>query len=229
MDKDKIHFTDVKRILIGEAPAEFLLEVFFRSIVAYIVILVIVRLLGKRMSGKLTPTEMAVMLMFGAVVSGIMQIPDRGVIEGGFVLLLVLGMQRMVTLWTTRSEKFENRLLGEMQLLIKDGVLQLKQLELENISRNQLFAMLRSKNYAHLGEIKRLYMETTGTFSFFKMKEPRPGLSLFPYEDKALYEGSATEAGTKVCDQCGRLYDAGSVPTECGNCHGRHFIDAVKK
>src|ERR1700709_2598006 len=104
MDKDKIHLADFKRILLGEAPAEFLLETFLRTIIAYIVMLAIVKLLGKRMSGKLTPTEMAVMLMFGAVVSGIMQIPDRGVIEGIFVLLLILFMQRMITLWTTKSE-----------------------------------------------------------------------------------------------------------------------------
>ena len=228
MDKDKIHLTDIKRILLGEAPAEFLLETFFRTIVAYIVMLAIVKLLGKRMSGKLTPTEMAVMLMFGAIVSGIMQIPDRGVIEGIFVLLLVLCIQRLVTLWTTKSAAFENRLLGKMQLLIKDGVLQTKQLKQEKISRTQLFAMLRSKNYAQLGEIKRLYMETTGVFSFYKEKEPRAGLTLYPDEDKALYDTRHTVPGERVCYDCGSLFEQDLIPAQCPHCKGTHFTEAVK-
>src|SRR5438046_2471334 len=99
MDKDQIKLSDIQRILLGDAPGEFLLEVFLRTIVAYIIMLVIVKLLGKRMSRKLTATEMAVMLMFGAIISGMMQIPDRGVLEGAFVLLLVVGIQRLVTLW----------------------------------------------------------------------------------------------------------------------------------
>jgi uncharacterized membrane protein YcaP (DUF421 family) len=229
MDKDKIQLSDIKRILIGEAPVEFLLEVFLRSIVAYVVMLVIIKLLGKRMSGKLTPTEMAVMLMFGAIVSGIMQIPDRGVIEGIFVLLLVLFIQRRVTLWTTKSETFETRVLGKMQVLVKDGVLETRQLKQEKISRSQLFAMLRSKNYSHLGEVKRLYMETSGSFSLFKAKEPPPGLSLYPEEDKSLFKEQSFDAGKTVCYDCGTLYQATKVPSQCGHCQGSHFTDPVNK
>src|ERR1700712_3853266 len=107
MDKDKIHLGDIKRIILGEAPWEFMAEVFFRTIISYIVILVIVKMLGKRMSGRLTPTEMAVMLMFGAVVSGSMQVPDRGILEATFVLVLIVIVQRLITLWAFKSTKFE--------------------------------------------------------------------------------------------------------------------------
>ena len=110
--------------------------------------------MGKRMSGKLTHTEMAVMLMFGAIVSSGMQIPERGVIESSFVLLLVLLFQRIVTLWTVRYKKVENVVLGKMNILVKDGQLQLKALDEELISKRQIFRLLRSKNIRHLGQVK---------------------------------------------------------------------------
>jgi hypothetical protein len=108
MKKEEIHLSDIKRILLGNAPEEFLLEVFIRSIVTYVILLIILKLLGKRMSTKLTNTEMAVMLMFGAVVSSAMQIPERGIIEGAFVLVLILLLQRSITLLALRKSKLEN-------------------------------------------------------------------------------------------------------------------------
>jgi len=228
MDKDQIHLSDIKRILLGEAPVNFLLEVFLRSIVAYIVLLVVVKLLGKRMSGRLTSTEIAVMLMFGAIVSGIMQIPDRGVIEGSFGLVIVILLQRLVTLWTTRNKKFEDIVLGKMNILIRDGVMLADELAKEKISRNQLFAMLRSKKISQLGEVKRLYMETSGSFSIFQADTPPPGLSVLPDEDESLYNSQETEKGKKVCYDCGTLYDEAQLPHACTTCKGRHFIDAVK-
>lgn len=81
---------------------------------------------------------MAVMLMLGAIVSSAMQIPERGIIEGCFVLVLVLIMQRLVTRYMFKSARLEDQILGRMFLLVKDGVLQTKELSREYISRTQL-------------------------------------------------------------------------------------------
>src|ERR1700712_1396555 len=184
-------------------------EVFFRTIISYIVILVIVKMLGKRMSGRLTPTEMAVMLMFGAVVSGSMQIPDRGILEATFVLILIVFIQRLITLWAFKNKKFEDAILGTMTVLIKDGVLQTKQMSAEKISRNQLFSMLRSKQIKQLGEIKRVYIETSGSFSIYKADDPPPGLSVLPEDDEPIYQNQKTVDDKLVCYNCGLIQEGG--------------------
>jgi len=229
MKKDDIKLSDIQRILLGDAPASFLLEVFFRTIIAYVVMIIIVRLLGKRMSSKMTPTEMAVLLMFGAIVSGIMQIPDRGVLEGSFVLVVVLIIQRLLTLYSVKNKKAEDILFGKMEILIKEGVLQVEKLAAETISRHQLFALLRSKGYEHLGEIKRLYMETSGNFSFFKAKEPLPGLSVFPEDDSALMQGQQKDDTMSVCLTCGKRFETKKLPAQCDHCNSKAFTKAVKK
>jgi uncharacterized membrane protein YcaP (DUF421 family) len=228
MKKEEIHLYDLKRIILGNAPAEFLLEVVIRSVITYMVLLIIVRLMGKRMSGKLTYTEISVMLMLGAIVSSAMQIPERGIIEGCFVLVLVLLLQRLVTLWMFKSSRVEDKILSKMYLLIKDGVLQKNDLSKEYITRTQLFGMLRSRNVTNLGGVKRLYMETSGAFTLYKNKNPLPGLSVLPCEDDAVYNSQSFDKDSQVCNSCGTLYEASHLPSTCFNCGEHEFVPAVK-
>jgi len=85
---DKLNFmeqyrlTDWQRILIGEAPAVFLLEVLFRSLLIFFVLQLVIRGMGKRMAGQLTISEMAVMITLGAIIAAPIQLPDRGLILG---------------------------------------------------------------------------------------------------------------------------------------------------
>src|ERR1700712_4165791 len=90
MKKEEIHIDDVKRILFGQAPPAFLLEVLIRTLIIFVFLLFVVRWLGKRMSGQLTIMEMTVMLTLGAIVSVAMQIPDRGILLSMLVLLVTL-------------------------------------------------------------------------------------------------------------------------------------------
>src|SRR5687767_8208554 len=94
MKKEEINLWDIERLLFGRAPPEFLLEVFIRALIVYLATLVVVRLLGKRMSGQLTITEMAVMITLGAIISVPMQLPDRGILPGLLALLCALAFQR---------------------------------------------------------------------------------------------------------------------------------------
>src|SRR4051812_35148141 len=107
MKKEEIKFGDWQRILFGEAPPVFLLEVLLRTLLIFVALLVITRLLGKRMSGQLTVTEMAVMLMLGAIVGAGVQMPDRGLLSAFLVLVLALVFQRGVTWLDGKSPKVE--------------------------------------------------------------------------------------------------------------------------
>src|SRR5689334_7147777 len=142
MDKEEIFLNDWKRILFGNAPLEFLLEVLIRSVFIYCFLLIIIRLLGKRMSSQLTITELAVMLTLGAIVSVPMQMPERGILQGMELLVLILLFERGLTWLIYKNKKIEELTQGKMSLLVKDGVLQLGEVKKLNISHEQLFAVL---------------------------------------------------------------------------------------
>src|SRR3954466_6809645 len=107
MKKYEIHLADWQRMLFGQAPPIFLLEVFVRTLIIYVFLLFVLRWLGKRMSGQLTILEMAVMLTLGAIVSVAMQIPDRGLTLSMLVLFCTLAFQRGLSLWGIKSARIE--------------------------------------------------------------------------------------------------------------------------
>src|ERR1700712_4049652 len=183
MKKEDIHLGDLARILFGEAPPLFLLEVFVRTLIVYVFLLYILRWLGKRMSGQLTIMELSVMLTLGAIVSASMQIPDHGILEGVLLLLCALGFQRGISYLGVLSATFEKLTQGRAGMLVRDGVLQLEVLKEFRISRQQVFAQLRNQKIYNLGMVDRLYLEASGMYSTFKAEKGRPGLSVLPPDD----------------------------------------------
>lgn len=135
MKKEEIHLDDLSRILFGQAPPEFLLEVAIRALLTYVFLLLIVKLLGKRMSGQLTIMEMAVMLTLGAIVSVPMQTPDRGILQGLLLLLCAVGFQRGISYLGYRSHRMENITQGAPSLLASNGVMHVQQMNIDHISK----------------------------------------------------------------------------------------------
>ncbi|MDQ4139865.1 MAG: hypothetical protein M3142_05015, partial [Bacteroidota bacterium] len=105
MKKEEIFLGDWQRILLGNAPWEFMLEVFIRTAIVYVALLITWRLLGKRMSAQLTITELAVMITLGGIASVPMQLPDRGILLGFLGLAIAILFQRGLNLVTFRSRK----------------------------------------------------------------------------------------------------------------------------
>src|SRR4051812_31077011 len=149
MKKEEIHLWDIKRILLGQAPAEFLLEVLIRALIMYIAAIVLMRFLGKRMNGQLTIIELSVIVVMGATISVPMQIPDRGLVQGFVVLLCIYAFLRGINWIALKSTRFEKLVQGEVSILVKDGVLNLKELNKTKITQQQLFEVLRAKKIFH--------------------------------------------------------------------------------
>ena len=228
MKKEEIYFNDWRRWLFGDTPPEFMLEVLIRTVVIYMVLLLVLRLLGKRMSGQLTITETAVMVTLGAIVSPAMQLPDRGVTLGIVALICALLFQRGINLWGFESPKFERLSQGTSSLVVKDGLIQLNEMERIRFSKQELFATLRSKQIFNLGQVERAYLEGCGLLSVFKSDTDRPGLSLIPPGDEALCnQQQSLRSEGYACTNCGYAAAAASEPAACSNCGSSNFSPAV--
>lgn len=180
MKKEDIEPWDWHRILFGQAPPEFLNKVFMRTILKYLAWVVVTRSLGKRMDWKLSISELAVMVTLGAIVSLAMQIPQPGLLLGIMILSCALLFQRGLGYAEFKSRKFERISQGITQLLVKDGIILLKELGKARISHHQLYAALRDEDLYKLGEAGRVYKKPFGCISVFKRKNPLPELCILP-------------------------------------------------
>ncbi len=109
MKKEDIHITDWKRILLGDAPPEYLLEILGRSLLIYVALLVVVRLMGKRMSGQLTITEMSVIITLGAVIAPPMHLPDKGLIAPIVILVIFFLVHQLLNYWSVKKSESRKR------------------------------------------------------------------------------------------------------------------------
>ena len=227
MKKDEIHFLDWKRWLWGDAPPEFMIEVLIRTSIIYFFLLLAVRLMGKRMSGQITLTELAVMITLGAIISPAMQLPDRGIIFGILGLSAAVIFQRGLNLWAFKNEKVEKVTQGEMSLLVKDGLMIVEELEKTHVSRQQLYAMLRQKKINNLGKVKRAYLEGCGILTVYETGEIKAGLPIIPVIDpdiKAL--AMQVDAASHACCNCGHVQRFTDQTGECEKCKSTEWSKA---
>ncbi len=228
MKKEEIYLGDWQRILLGNAPAEFLLEVVLRTLFIYLALLLTLRLMGKRMNAQLTITELSVMIMLGGIVSVPMQIPERGLLHGVLILACILVLFRGLNWLAYRHRRVELLTQGELHIVVADGVLDRQKMINAHLSREQLFASLRAKKIQHLGEVKRVYLEANGEFSVYPQKPPRPGLSILPKKDRIIHQAEQQDEALRTCQQCGHLEaHVAQLPPECPRCGCPDWSPAV--
>jgi uncharacterized membrane protein YcaP (DUF421 family) len=219
MKKQDIIPGDWYRILFGETPAIFLVEIFLRTILMYAALIIIVRMMGKRMGGQLTISELAVMITLGAIVSPGMQMPQTGILLCTTILICALLFQRGLNLLEYKSERFERITQGKLSILVKNGVMQLDEMRRTKVSRQQLFAALRSQQVYNLGDVARVYLESCGLFSIYQEPERRPGLLLFPPDDALIIGfGQRTLDDDIACANCGFTPEEPNRNVNCREC-----------
>jgi uncharacterized membrane protein YcaP (DUF421 family) len=225
--EQQIKITDLPRILIGEVPADFFVELLIRLLVAFFLALITMRLMGKRMAAQLSRNELTALVSVAAAIGVSIQAPDRGVLPSVVIALVIILSSRGTAWWSVKNSRFEQASQGKYSILVKDAVLQTHEMEKIRLSRERVFAQLRSKELKNLAEVKRLYMESGGKFSLIK-QSARAGLSLIPEWDKELREEQEKAEDYQSCSNCGLTIERQKEKRPCSNCSKNQWETAIK-
>lgn len=202
MEKNDIKLEDWQRILEGNVPHAFLLEVVIRIFFVYLLVLVAVRLMGNRMASDLGKVELVSRICLAAAIGLPLQTPDRGLLASAIVASFAVFAERVISWYATKNRKFEILTQDNWNTLIADAVMQLDTMKRTRITRERLFAQLRSNGIEHLGEVERFYFEANGAFSLLKKEPALPGLSILPDWDEEIRH-EQPKSDQLVCTQCG--------------------------
>ena len=138
-----------------------------RGLLVYAVMLVVIRVLGKRTIGNFTAFDLLVALMLGEVVDEI--IYGDVTIAQGLVAILVVAAAKYVTTWLTYSSEKLNKLLeGKPQELVKHGELVRRGMRAELMSELEVMAALRLQGVSDVREVKSAVLEVDGQVSVIK-------------------------------------------------------------
>jgi uncharacterized membrane protein YcaP (DUF421 family) len=221
-------FGDLERLVRGATPWTFCLEVILRIVVLYAILLIALRLMGRRMSTQLTRNELLALVCLAAAIGPAIQAPERGLLPPVVVAALVVMIQRGIGAYSFRNHRFEDVLEGKVRALVTDGCLDLKALRRNSLSSARLFAELRVAGIVQLGQIERVLFEPGGAFAILRFKEERPGLSLAPEWDRTLVETQTPDATLCACGQCGFVVEQEVRAGPCPACAARSWAAAVR-
>jgi uncharacterized membrane protein YcaP (DUF421 family) len=221
----EIHLKDWVRILFGNVPPAFFIELTIRVIFVYLLVICCIRLMGKRMASQLSRNELVAISSLAASIGIPIQSPERGLIPAVIVALIVVAAQRFISGKASANERFEKITQGHLSILVNDCCVQFPALKSARISRMEVFARLRSMKVTHLGQVKRLYFEAEGDFTLIRNDEGgRPGLCVLPDEDVDMLKEQGYRHDFMVCGNCGKEKNDKEV---CDNCGCRSFVPAV--
>lgn len=222
---------DLKRMLVGDEPPLFLLEIFVRTVIIYAYTLLLLRWLGSRTIGQLSTVEFLLVIALGSAVGDAMFYPDVPLIQAMLVVTVVVGANKLLDVMIDRSVRAERLLDGKPREAIRDGVIVRDFLNGGSVSRHELFQELREAGIEQLGEVRRAYIEKDGKVTVFRHKgQPQAGLPIVPppqMEPPPLVSPQGPEArnAALVCVICGNGYDGSD---RCGNCNSEQWTLAAK-
>jgi uncharacterized membrane protein YcaP (DUF421 family) len=141
-----------------------------RAAVVYFMVLIFIRVSGKRQVGQMTPFDLVLFLLISNAVQNSMNGGDNS-ITAGFILAGTLVIVDQAISWLTRrSRKIEKLVDSEAEILIHNGKLRPGALERAGLTQHELMAALREADCATIGEVHTAILETTGRVTVLTRK-----------------------------------------------------------
>lgn len=227
---------DLQRMLLGNEPPLFLLEIAVRSIVIYAYTLLLLRWIGGRSIGQLSLVEFLLVIALGSAVGDGMFYAEVPLIHCLVVITVVVLLDKALAFVVARYGRLEDVIEGKSVEIVRDGRIAWHQMRSKDIGFDELFEQLRLREVEHLGQVRGAYFETNGLLSVFKVdkKSERPGLSIVPPWDvtePARHEAGETgKTGDFACARCG--YVVAVEPQEplpaCPGCEAATWHEAAR-
>jgi len=214
-------------LLFGNESWEFLLNTGICSIIMFMVILLGLRLLGKRGIHQLSVFELGVIIGLGSAAGDPMFYRDVGILPSIVVFIVVVLMYRLITYLVSKSERFETFVEGQPTYIMKDGII-LRAFEDQPLAKEELFEQLRQHQVNHLGQVQCALMETDGQISIFYFPDDKvvSGLPILPEALDACFQ---TIPGTDryACHGCGNTLELKPGNYKCLLCNQDKWVKAV--
>jgi len=151
-----------------------LLQIVLRTAVIYLLVLIGVRLSGKREVGQMTPFDLTLLLLLSNSVQNAMTGPDTSLLGGAVAAATLLILNYFVANLSGGSRRFRKLVEGEPSLLIHDGKIIDSHMARERVSMDELHRALREHGLNSCDQVALAVLEVDGSISCLKYDEIKP-------------------------------------------------------
>ena len=151
-------------------PERSLLEMIIRGTIMYFVIVLVLRVAAKRLSGMIASTDILAIVLIAEIAGPGFTAGYRSVVEGAVLVATVMMWSYGIEWLVYRSPRFERFLDQPPVMLVKNGQMITRNMRAELVTRDELMAHLRNEGIADLSEVREARLETNGAISIIKRR-----------------------------------------------------------
>ncbi len=136
-----------------------------RGLIIYVVVILAVRLMGKRQIGELQPTELVITILLSQIASVPLQSQEIPLVNTLTVIFFLVALEILCSAVNMKSKAFRTFLQGSPILIIREGRIIRSQLKKVRFTVEDLTEALRQKDIFDINQVQYAYIETNGSLS----------------------------------------------------------------
>jgi len=222
------------REYIKEVFAVELLIMVARTVLLYVVVLIIFRVMGKREIGELSILDLVVFIMIAEMAVMAIENPKDPLLYSILPMLTLLIIQIGLAIWSLKSNRMRNFIDGKPSIIIENGKINEHEMKRQRYNFNDLLVQLRDKNIKNVADVEFAILESSGRLSVFEKDQQsgEKGNLNLPFiidgiiqEEHLLHEHKTTEWLRTELAKLG--YSNLDKVSYCSYDKGKFFIDLV--
>ena len=150
----------------------------FRTVLFYVIILVALRIMGKREVGELGVIDVVVFIIMAEVAAFALDSTDEKLMEAIVPIGVLLAIQLLTSYVSLKSKKFRDFVDGDPSVLIRDGEIMEEEMKRQRYNLDDLFQQLREEKVGSVREVTFAFLEPSGNLSVFTKDGTQPVLAL---------------------------------------------------
>ena len=147
---------------------------FIRSFITYALLLLVLRLMGKRQIGELQPSELVTTLLLSEIASQPITDDNIPLIYGIAPAVAVLAFEVILSFAITKNKTLKKIMTGKISILIEKGVLNIEEMKKTRLSLEELSSELRLKGVSEISTVQYAVLEKNGKLSVILKSDAQP-------------------------------------------------------
>ncbi|NJO91717.1 MAG: DUF421 domain-containing protein [Chloroflexia bacterium] len=146
-----------------------LLRTLISGFVAYFLLVVFLRISGKRTLSKLNAFDLVITVALGSTLATILLNKSVALADGIVALLMLIFFQFIITWWSVRSKKISKAVKSSPSVLYYRGEFYNSTMEKERVTKDEIIAAARQNGIDDIERVKAVFLETDGSLSVINM------------------------------------------------------------
>lgn len=145
-----------------------------RAIFLYLLVVLVIRIMGKHQIGQLQPFELVITIMISELAAIPMQDTEIPLLNGVIPIITLLFIQITLSLLTMKSIQARRLICGCPSILIENGRINETELQRLRYNLSDLLEQLRLKDLPNIADVEYAILETSGQLSVIPKSQKRP-------------------------------------------------------